>query len=189
MSASPSDSPLLVTGPPGAPVLAVAEELATRLDRPCISTDAEIEARTHRSVAELLIDEGEAAFREAERVALTDLLDARSASDLTGPGSAGVIAVGGGALLHPLTRSELQARWRSGAEFLVVFVDVTITVAARELGLSMAGPTAVINPRAQWLRMLTERRPVYREFASATVLADGRPVADLAEEVLQQLGW
>ncbi len=161
-----------MTGPPGAPVEAIAAGLAQRLGWVATSSDDEVARRVGKPVSHLIIDEGEQVYRALERSVVADLL--------RGPREV-VIALGGGAVMDPETRAEL-----AGCQ--VVFVDVTITVAARELGLSMAGATAVVNPRAQWLRMFAERREIYEGLASATVLAEGQGAEELVVAASRQLG-
>lgn len=163
---------IVVTGPPGAPAEAVAAGLAGLLGWSRISTDDQIAHRAGRPVSHLIIDEGEQAYRALERAVVNEIL--------SGPQET-VVVLGGGAVMDPRTRDDLAGRH-------VVFVDVTISVAARDLGLSMAGPTAVVNPRAQWLRMLAERRPVYEALATATVLADGTEIEELVSSASRQLG-
>lgn len=73
----------------------VAERLAMRF----VDTDAEIERRAGRFIAEIFAGEGEAAFRQ---------LEAAVCREVAGRGNQ-VIATGGGALLDPATYAALTS--------------------------------------------------------------------------------
>lgn len=144
----------------------MAEELGRLLDLPVLDTDREVEARTGRSVGELFVEEGEPVFRDLERQVVVDALAMHDA----------VLALGGGAVMDPRTEADL-------AGHAVVFLDVSITYAARRLGFNVERPTHLVNPRAQWLRMMEGRRPVYERIAVARVSTDDREVEDVAAEI------
>src|SRR5439155_705520 len=78
-----------------------------------------------------------------------------------------VLALGGGAVLDPATRALLRDR-------RVVFLDVGVKDAAARVGFNRDRPLLLGNPRAQWLRLMAARRPLYEEVATATVSTDGR---------------
>lgn len=159
---------LVVTGPPGAPVTQFAGLVAERHGLTLVVTDEVIAALAGKPVEEILIDDGEEHFRDVETQALRQVIgDSNSGS---------VIALGGGAVMVEANQQLLHG-------IPLVFVDATITEAARELGLNLTRTTTIVNPRAQWLRMLAERRPVYERLATVTVVADGTPLADLVDHV------
>jgi shikimate kinase len=89
-----------------------------------------------------------------------------------------VLAVGGGAVLDAGTRDLLAGR-------SVVFLDVGIKDAARRIGLNRDRPLLLGNPRAQWIRLMADRRPLYEQLASVTVLTDGRTPDEVADEVVR----
>jgi shikimate kinase len=133
-------------------------------------TDADVEATSGETVSEIFVERGEAAFRELEReavrVALTD--------------HDGVLALGGGAVLDPQTRSSLTGH-------RVVFLDVGLAGAAARVGLNRDRPLLLGNPRAQLRTMLADRRPLYLEVATATVDTDGQVPSAVADAVLATL--
>ncbi len=90
----------------------------------------------------------------------------------------GVLAVGGGAVLDEGTRELLRGR-------TVVFLDVGIKDAASRIGLNRDRPLLLGNPRAQWIRLMEARRPVYESVATVTVLTDGRTPDEVAEEIVR----
>jgi shikimate kinase len=164
-------SPVAVlVGPPGAGKTTVAQVLAARLGVRARDTDADVERVAGRAVADIFVDDGEPAFRALEQAAV---LSALAEHD-------GVLALGGGAVMNPVVESAL-------AGHPVVFLDVQIADAARRVGFTRDRPLLVGNPRARWLSLMEERRPVYRRVASVTVATDGRTPEDIAQEVAAAL--
>ena len=83
-------------------------------------------------------------------------------------------------MLDPGTRDLLRGS-------TVVFLDVGIKDAASRIGLNRDRPLLLGNPRAQWLRLMEARRPVYEEVATVRVDTDGRTAEEVAVAVLQAL--
>ena len=79
------------------------------------------------------------------------------------PSTTGVLALGGGAVLDDGTRAA-AGRPHGG---LPATSDVKD--AASRVGLNRDRPLLLGNPRAQWLRLMEARRPLYEEVAVATV--------------------
>lgn len=175
---------VVLVGPPGAGTSTVGRVLAARLGVDLLDTDRTVEARFGAPSAEIFIEHGEAAFREAEReVALQTL-------EMPETPAAGVVVLGGGSVLDPLVGEALRRSGAPGASpaATVVFLDVTIAHAARRLGLLAERPAGVAAPRSQWLRMMEERRPVYRQLADLSVCTDDLEPEQVAEAVLRGLG-
>jgi shikimate kinase len=173
-------SPILVLlGPPGSGTSTVAGLLAARLGVALRDSDRDVEQALGAPVAEIFLEQGEAAFRDAERVAVLDALQ----------NHAGLLVVGGGAVMDPLVEQPLkEAAAAEGDPPRVVFLDVTIADAARRIGLNSDRPAALGSPRAQWLRMMEHRRPVYAALADLTVSTDDRTAEQVAEQILGRLG-
>lgn len=161
---------LVVVGPPGAGKSTVGRVLAQRLGVDFRDTDADVEKTAGMTVADIFVERGEATFRQLERRAVAEALDSHE----------GVLALGGGAVLDPDTRAALRDR-------VVVFLDVGLADAVRRVGLARDRPLLLGNPRAQLLRLLEQRRPVYEDVASVTVSTDGRAPDDIADEVLSRV--
>src|SRR5262245_66432774 len=107
---------LVLTGFMGTGKTRVGRRVAERLARPFLDTDALIEAAAGKSSPESFASEGEARFRERERSAVREACAVPDA----------VISVGGGALLSPANRTELE---RSGV--LVCLTASPEQIAAR----------------------------------------------------------
>jgi shikimate kinase len=162
-----ADPYLVLVGPPGAGKTTVGRLLAGRLGVAFRDTDADVEALTGTTVAEIFVEAGEARFRELERAAVAAALREHD----------GVLALGGGAVLDPGTRAALAGR-------PVVFLDVHVTDAARRVGFNRDRPLLVGNPRSQWLRLMEARRPLYDEVATVTVSTDGRTPEEVVDAVI-----
>jgi shikimate kinase len=162
---------VVLVGPPGSGKSAVGRRLAERLGLPFRDTDADIEGEQGRSIADIFVDDGEAAFRVMESAAVAIALAEHG----------GVLALGGGAVLDPRTRLLLRG-------LPVVYLEVSIADAARRIGLNRDRPLLVGNPRGQWIRLMDERRGLYEEVATVTVSTDGATADEAAERVLAALG-
>jgi shikimate kinase len=157
---------VVIVGPPGAGKTTVGELLAERLGVGFRDTDQDVAQAAGSSVADLFVDQGEAAFRVLETAAVAAALAEHD----------GVLALGGGAILDPSTRALL-------AGHRVVFLDVAVKDAASRVGFNRDRPLLLGNPRAQWLRLMEKRRAFYDEVAGATVHTDGRTPDDIAAEL------
>jgi 3-dehydroquinate synthase len=91
MNASLLDSFVFLYGPPGSGKSECGRALAGNLALPFYDLDREIEASSGKNIPQLFADLGEPGFREREKAALEGVLGRE----------AGVVALGGGALLDP----------------------------------------------------------------------------------------
>ncbi|MFN0281724.1 MAG: shikimate kinase [Kineosporiaceae bacterium] len=169
-AAEPARPLVVVVGPMGSGKSTVGSILARRLGVALRDTDADVEVRAGKSVSDIFVDDGEPVFRDLERQAVVVALDEHP----------GVLALGGGAVMDPLTEEALRGH-------TVVFLDVQVTDAARRIGLNRDRPLLLGNPRAQWLRIMERRRPVYQRVSTAVVPTDGRTPEEVAEAVLAEL--
>lgn len=161
---------VVLIGPPGAGKSTVGGLVAERLGVGFRDTDTDVETAAGRSISDIFVDDGEGAFRVLEREAVAAALASHD----------GVLAVGGGAVLDETTQGTLAGR-------RVVFLDVGIKDAASRVGFNRDRPLLLGNPRAQWVKLMEVRRPVYERLATATVLTDGRAPEDIAGEIVALL--
>ena len=162
---------VVLVGPPGSGKSAVGRRLAGRLGLPFRDTDSDVEADQGRSIADIFVDDGEAAFRAMESAAV-----AAAVAD-----HRGVLALGGGAVLDSQTRLLLRG-------LPVVYLEVSIADAAKRIGLNRDRPLLVGNPRGQWIRLMDDRRGLYEEVATVTVSTDGVTADEAVDRVLAALG-
>jgi shikimate kinase len=161
---------VVLIGPPGSGKTTVGHLLATVLGVELRDTDRAIEVQEGRSVSDIFVDEGEPRFRELERAEVASSLASHS----------GVLSLGGGAVMDPASAAAL-------AGHTVVFLDVGIADAAARVGFNQSRPLLLVNPRAQWTRMMDIRRPTYERLATLTVLTTGRSPQDIAGEIAKRL--
>jgi shikimate kinase len=156
----------VVVGAPGAGKTTVGEAVAEMLGVPFGDTDAVIVERAGKPIPEIFVDEGEDAFRALERAAVAEAL-----RDFPG-----VLALGGGAILHDATRELLR-------EHTVVYLSVELADAVKRVGLGSGRPLLAVNPRATLKFLLDQRRPLYSAVATHTIATDGRDPVEIAAEV------
>jgi shikimate kinase len=167
---------LVVVGPPGSGKTTVGTAVAAALGVPFRDTDADVEAQTGTTIADLFVQQGEPHFRALEERAIARALAEHD----------GVLALGGGAVTSPVTRELLVAHGAAGGT--VVWLDVDVASAAKRVGLSRDRPLLAVNPRAMLRTMLEARAPLYAEVSTVIVSTAARPVEDVVAEVLSALG-
>jgi shikimate kinase len=157
---------VILIGPPGAGKTTVGTELAARLGVSFTDTDASIEAAAGKPVSDIFIEDGEAAFRELERVAVAAAVE----------GHDGVVGLGGGAVMDPRTQDRLDGQ-------PVVYLQTSFPELAKRVGMDRPRPLLLGNPRAQLKALLDARLPVYGRLAWITVDTDGRDPAEIADQI------
>jgi shikimate kinase len=157
----------VLVGPPGAGKTTIGHLLADALGVAFRDTDEDIAASAGKPIPEIFIDDGEPTFRALERAAVARALEE----------FAGVLALGGGAVLADETRERLRGH-------TVVYLSVELSDAVSRVGLGIGRPLLTVNPRATLKFLLEQRRPLYQEVATITVVTDGRAPDEIADEVL-----
>ena len=159
-------------GPPGAGKSSVGRSLAQRLNLELRDTDTLIEKKVGLTVSEIFLDKGEPFFRECEREIVLEELRTFS----------GVLALGGGSVLDPITAEALTT---SGDA--IVFLDVSLASAAPRIGFNRDRPLLVGNPRAKWQELMNLRRPIYEGLATFTVSTDSATPSQVAADIATKL--
>jgi shikimate kinase len=163
---------VVLIGPPGAGKSTIGKALAKEIATEFIDSDSEIERITGKKISDIFVEEGEAVFRKTEVEVVTALLD----------GFEGVIALGGGAPINTQIQEAL-----TGVDFPVIFIDVSISQAANRIGFNKDRPLLLINPRQQWMNLMSERRPIYEKLASQTVNSDSQKPHEVAKLINEKL--
>ncbi len=157
---------LVLVGAMGAGKTTVGQRLARLWGVGFRDTDRDIETSEQRSVSDIFVDSGEAAFRALERAAVV-----RALADHDG-----VLALGGGAVLDDVARGAL-------AGHRVVFLRVGLGDAAKRVGLGVSRPMLLGNVRGRIKQLIDERTPVYESVAAHVVDTDGLEIDEVVERV------
>ena len=168
----PGTSVVLI-GPPTAGKSSVGALLAAELGVPFADTDALVAKAADKPVGDIFVDDGEQAFRDLERTAVTSGLDTVRAEG-------GVLALGSGAVLDPDVRRMLDGQ-------LVIYLEAEFATVAKRTGMDR--PRVVIpgNPRGRLRAMLAERVPVYTGLATITVSTDDMAPEEVAADLARRL--
>ena len=166
---SPRGPLVVLIGPPGAGKSAVGPLLADRLGVEFRDTDADVGAAAGKPVSDIFIDNGEEAFRELERAAVTQALG-------TLREQGGVLALGSGAVLDAGVQSLL-------AGLPVVYLSADFRTVARRIGLDRPRVVVPGNPRGRLRAMLDERAAIYQRLAAVTVPTDDLDPDELANQI------
>jgi shikimate kinase len=163
---------IVLIGPPGAGKTSIGKALSKELKLDFIDSDAEIERISGKTISEIFVDHGEAIFRKTEVETVTRILAEFE----------GVVALGGGAPINPEIQKVLL-----NSEYPVIFIDVSISQAANRIGFNKDRPLLMINPRQQWLHLMSERRPIYEKLATITVSSDNSKPAEVAKTITDKI--
>lgn len=164
---------VVLIGMMGAGKTTVGTRLADRLGRPFLDSDAAIEARTGRTVAQIFRTDGEPAFRELETEVLREMLD---------DGTPSVIAAAGGSVLDEVNRARMRAR----ATVVWLRVDPAVLVSRVEGGTHR--PLLDDDPSATLLRLASEREGLYSATAHEVIDVDDAGPDEVVARVLDRIG-
>ncbi len=170
--------PIVLVGMMGSGKSTVGEQLAHRLGRRFLDTDAEMEAQTGQTVDELFRYLGEFRFRSAEADVLADALHDPTPT---------VIATGGGAVLRRSNRDFLRM---AGAH--TVWLRARPDVLAARIGhgdgrplLDGAGGAGALAERLA--SIAAARQAAYEAAATTVVDVDDLAPAAVVDAILAQL--
>lgn len=161
----------------------VAARLATVLGCGVDDADEELEKRVGCSIATLIRDRGEPAFRDEESLVLADLLDR----------GGGVLSTGGGVVLRPLNRHLLRGRGRPvvwlTAPAAVVHDRIASDPATPLRRPSLVGPGGMppADLMAEVTAALAAREPLYRECADVAIDTSAEPPDAVARRIVAWL--
>jgi shikimate kinase len=148
----------------------VGRALARRLGVAFVDADSAIEQAAGRRIAEIFATDGEPAFRALEHEVVVRLLTDRAAE---------VLALGGGAAMHPGTQ---QALTRHAC---VVYLQVSLARALDRVGGDPARP---VLARPDLPALYAERAPVYTRIADVVIDVDALDVEAVAARLQNLVG-
>ena len=164
---------LLLIGPRASGKSTVGPRLAGRLGLPFADLDDDALAASGRtSVREVFAADGEPVWRQLETRCLLAWI----------AGPAGILALGGGAPVHPPITAAIEAMRERGTGW-VVLLDVSEAELVRRLAADTGDRPGLLgdDPVAEVRALLERRRPVYAALADVVVDAAGPPDAVAGE--------
>jgi shikimate kinase len=139
--------PIVITGFMGCGKTEVARTLARRFNLALVDLDQRIAEQHGRTAAQLIVEEGEPAFRAIETETLRELLQ---------EGAAGVIALGGGAWITAANREIIQQH-----QGVSVWLDTPFELCWQRIE-SSPQERPLGRTRSQAEQVYGERRAVYQ---------------------------
>jgi len=164
--------PIVITGFMGCGKSKIARALAQSLNLPMIDLDQSITARTGRTPAQLINEEGERAFRHIETDALREVLES---------GEAGIVALGGGAWIEAENR-ELINQYSCAS----VWLDVPFEVCWSRIE-SSADERPLGKSKTQAQALYERRRPVYQLATTHIQLAGNEALEDKVSRIRKSI--
>ena len=155
---------VVITGFMGCGKSRVARALAQQLNVLFVDLDESITARTGRTPAQLINEDGERAFRTIETATLRDVLHLREA---------GVIALGGGAWIEAANRELIEQHGCAS-----VWLDVPFEVCWSRIETG-AEDRPLGKSRSEALARYESRRPVYELATTHIQIAGDEDLNDL----------
>jgi shikimate kinase len=151
----------------------VGNMVATALGRQFFDSDAMVEARAGRTVAQLWEQGGEPAFRGLETEVLDEALTASPP---------GVVAAAGGVVLSAANRARLLDVASAGG--VVVWLRADPDLLASRVSPGDHRPLLAEDPVGVLHRMASERGTLYAEVADRVIDVDGLSVDETVRRVL-----
>lgn len=162
---------MILIGPPGSGKSTIGKVLAKELKLGFVDSDKLVAKLAGKSISDIFVEEGEAKFRSLERDAVMDALSS----------DAGVVALGGGAILNEEIYRVLEKEPR------VIYLEVSISNAAPRVGFNTDRPLLVGNPRQQWLKLFEARREKYEHLGKIRISTNNKKPKEVVAEVIGAL--
>lgn len=161
----------VLVGLPGSGKSTIGRRLARALGVTFVDTDAAIEAKTGRSIADLFATDGEQEFRRVEEGVIRAALAEHT----------GVLALGGGAITTPGVRDAL-------AGHTVIYLEISATEGVRRTSGSTVRPLlAGPDPAAKYRSLMADRVPLYRRAATFRVNTNRRNPGAVVRHIVARL--
>jgi shikimate kinase len=148
----------VLIGLPGSGKSTIGRRLAKAIGCGLIDTDAAIEQRTGRTIAEIFSGDGESGFRRIEEQVIREALESHD----------GILSLGGGALTTPGVRDALVGQ-------TVVYLEISAAEGIRRTSGSTVRPLLAGPDRAEKYReLVNDRVPLYRRAATIRINTNRR---------------
>ncbi len=161
----------VLIGLPGSGKSTIGRRLAKAMGLALLDTDAAIEGRTGRTIAEIFAEEGEPGFRRLEEEVIRDALRDHD----------GILSLGGGAVTTPAVREALSGH-------TVVYLEISAAEGVRRTSGSTARPLLAGSDRAEKYReLMGQRVPLYRRVATIRLNTNRRNPGAVVRDLVGRL--
>jgi shikimate kinase len=161
----------VLVGLPGSGKSTIGRRLAKALDVTMLDTDAAIEEKTGRTIADIFATDGEQEFRRVEEDVVRAALGSHD----------GVLSLGGGAVTTAGVREAL-------AGHTVVYLEISASEGVRRTGGNTVRPLLAGGNRDEKFRaLMTERVPLYRRVATVRVNTNRRNPGAVVRHIISRL--
>jgi shikimate kinase len=161
----------VLVGLPGSGKSTIGRRLARALGVELLDTDAEIERRTGRTIADIFGTDGEAGFRRIEEQVIKEAL----------AGHDGVLSLGGGAVTTAGVRDAL-------AGHTVVYLEISAAEGVRRTSGSTVRPLLAGPDRAERYReLMNQRVPLYRQVGTIRISTNRRNPGAVVRYIVARL--
>jgi shikimate kinase len=161
----------VLVGLPGSGKSTIGRRLSKALGVDYLDTDAMIEERTGRTIADIFSVDGEPEFRRIEEDVVREAL----------AGHDGVLSLGGGAITSPGVCEAL-------AGHAVVYLEINAVEGVRRTGGTSVRPLLAGPDRAEKFRALMSKRiPLYRRVATMRVDTNRRNPGAVVRHIVSRL--
>ena len=148
----------VLIGLPGSGKSTIGRRLANAMGLTLLDTDAVIEARTGRTIADIFATDGEAGFRRIEEEVIREAIETHD----------GILSLGGGAVTTAGVRDALTGQ-------TVVYLEISAAEGVRRTSGSTVRPLLAGPDKAERYReLMSERIPLYRRAATIRVNTNRR---------------
>jgi shikimate kinase len=161
----------VLIGLPGSGKSTIGRRLAKALGCALIDTDAVIEDRTGRSIADIFAADGEAGFRRIEEQIIREVLQSHD----------GILSLGGGAVTSPGVRDALAGQ-------TVVYLEISAAEGIRRTSGSTVRPLLAGPDReAKYRELVADRVPLYRRIATIKINTNRRNPGAVVRSIIGRL--
>jgi shikimate kinase len=163
---------IFLIGPMGAGKSTIGRMLSQELTLQFVDVDREIEERAGANIPWIFDVEGEVGFRDREETVVDELTQMDEQ----------VLATGGGAVLRPINRANLQSRG------FVVYLDTSIEQQLERTAKDKNRPLLnTENPQAILEKLMLERDPLYIQTCDLIIKTDRRHPRGVVTDIVKQL--
>ncbi|GHT11118.1 shikimate kinase [Planctomycetales bacterium] len=151
----------------------VARQLGEALNLPIMDSDAVIQQRTEKSIAEIFADSGENGFRDIEESVITEIVQRHEPM---------ILSTGGGVILRQTNRQYLRSAGK--VIWLTATPETIIERLYADVQSRSLRPTLTTLPPLEEVKtLLAHRNPLYAETAHEIIATDSLTVSEIVKKI------